>query len=68
MIDRIELNDPVADSPVGPGTVTGFTERGYPQVNHVAVTWVRLTDGATYDPHEHVGGSKIAEFSGVRYD
>ena len=61
MYDQIELNDPVADSPVGPGTVTGFTPRGYPQVNHVAVTWVRLTDGTTYDPHEKVGGSKIAE-------
>lgn len=61
MGDRIELNDPVSDSPVGAGTITGFSERGYPQVNHVAVTWVRLTDGATYDPHDHVGGSKIAE-------
>jgi len=58
MIDCIALNDPVADSPVGPGSITGFTERGYPQVNHVAVAWVRLIDGATYDPHEHVGGSK----------
>ena len=59
MNDRIELRDPVEDSPVGPGVVTGFTERGYPQVNHVAVAWLRLTDGATYDPHNHVGGSKI---------
>jgi hypothetical protein len=60
MNDRIEITDPVADSPVGPGAVTGFTQRGYPQVNHVAVTWLRLTDGATFDPHEHVGGSKHA--------
>lgn len=59
MIDRIEIGDPVEASPVGPGEVTGFTERGYPQVNHVAVAWLRLTDGATYDPHRHVGGDRF---------
>ncbi len=58
MYDCIEVGDPVAESPVGAGKITDFTERGYPRVNHVAVVWCRLTDGATYDPHNKVGGSR----------
>lgn len=57
MFDKICLGDPVADSPLGPGQVTGITDAGYPQVNHVAVAWCRLTDGATFDPYNKVGGS-----------
>ena len=56
--DQVQVGDTVEDSPVGGGKVTGITERGYPQVNHVAVTWLRRTDGGVYDPHNHVGGSR----------
>lgn len=48
-------------SPVGAGTVTGITERGYPQVNHVAVAWLTRPDGGQFDPHDKVGGSKGAD-------
>lgn len=37
MKDAIMLNDDVFNSPVGAGKVTGLTDSGYPQVNHVAV-------------------------------
>lgn len=53
--DRVRVGDTVADSPVGPGVVTGFTEVGYPLVNKVAVTWIKRTDGAVFDPHHRVG-------------
>ena len=43
--------DTVADSPVGSGEITDITEAGYPRVNHVAVAWLRRTDGAVFDPH-----------------
>ena len=56
--DQIEIGDPIKDSPVGPGTMTGITEAGYPQVNHVAVTWLEREDGAVYDPHGQHGGTR----------
>jgi hypothetical protein len=34
----------VIDSPVGAGTITGYTDVGYPQVDYVAVTWYMLED------------------------
>ncbi|MDD2879702.1 MAG: hypothetical protein PHQ58_04650 [Rhodoferax sp.] len=37
MQDVIILNDEVFNSPVGAGKITGMTDSGYPQVNHVAV-------------------------------
>lgn len=46
----IAIGDTVADSPDGPGVVTGITEAGYPQVNHVAVVWLKRTDGVVFDP------------------
>lgn len=58
--DEICFGDSVSDSPVGDGVVTGFTDRGYPQVNHVAVLWLERPDGARYDPHQHKGGSRMA--------
>ena len=58
--DQIEVGDPVRASPVGPGTVTGITQAGYPQVNRVAVTWLEREDGAVYDPHNRVGGTRSA--------
>lgn len=59
--DHIEIGDAVSASPVGAGTVTGITERGYPQVNHVAVAWLTRPDGGQFDPHDKVGGSKCAD-------
>ena len=44
------VGDRVRESPVGPGVVTGFTPRGFPQVDHVAVAWLRLEDGRLFDP------------------
>ncbi len=43
--------DVVADSPVGPGVITGFSERGYPQVKHVTVAWLKRADGLVFDPN-----------------
>jgi hypothetical protein len=54
------IGDLVSDSPVGSGVLTGITERGYPQVNHVAVTWLERNDGARFDPHNRKGGSRLA--------
>ncbi|WP_087865856.1 hypothetical protein [Comamonas thiooxydans] len=42
--------DTVKDSPRGPGTITGVTAAGFPQVNHVAVAWLERTDGVIFDP------------------
>lgn len=38
MKDSLIIGDSVFNSPVGSGTLTGVTDAGYPQVNHVAVT------------------------------
>lgn len=37
MTDSIAVGDSVFSSPVGAGTITGITDAGYPQVNHIAV-------------------------------
>lgn len=58
MKDCIEVGDVVVESPVGAGRVTEISDAGFPRVNHVAVAWVRLVDGTTFDPHGIVGGSK----------
>ena len=50
----IQEGDEIADSPVGPGVITGITQAGYPEVNHVAVTWIRRVDGVVWDPHHKV--------------
>lgn len=56
----IKVGDDVSESPVGSGKITGVTEAGYPQVNQVAVAWLKRPDGAAFDPHDHVGGSRDA--------
>lgn len=43
-----KVGDGVTYSPVGEGKITGITPAGYPQVNHVAVTWVINAEGAVY--------------------
>lgn len=56
--NELRIGDPIHDSPVGSGSVTEFTERGYPKVNGIAVVWCSRPDGALYDPHNKQGGSK----------
>jgi hypothetical protein len=46
----LEVGDPIAYSPVGPGKITGITDAGYPQVNHVAVSVLVRVDGAVFNP------------------
>lgn len=47
----LEIGDDVSRSPVGSGKITGVTERGYPQVNHIAVSWLVRADGVQWNPH-----------------
>lgn len=47
---ELSIGDTIETSPVGSGVITGFTERGYPQVNHIAVVRLMRTDGLTFDP------------------
>lgn len=42
----LEVGDAVKDSATGPGTITGITDAGYPQVNRIAVAWLERDDGA----------------------
>lgn len=58
--NNIRIGDEVSESSVGAGTVTDITEAGYPQVDRVAVAWLKRLDGETFDPHGHVGGSRSA--------
>lgn len=58
--EYLEVGDTVADSGMGAGVITGFTERGYPQVNNVACAWLIRTDGARFDPNG-VADRHIAE-------
>lgn len=46
----------VIDSGTGPGVVTGITNAGYPQVDHVAVSWCEYEDGSVFDPLFHRTG------------
>lgn len=57
----IEIGDPIKASPVGPGTMTGITEAGYPQVNQIAVAWLERPDGARFDPWDKHGGSRAGQ-------
>lgn len=50
--DYLQIGDIVEDSPVGAGEITGITEAGFPQVNHVAVARLKRTDGAIFDPYD----------------
>lgn len=49
-VNYLAEGDTVKDSPRGPGTITGITAAGFPQVNHVAVAWLERTDGVIFDP------------------
>jgi hypothetical protein len=49
MKQTIEVGDRVADSPVGPGVIDEFSDAGYPRVNGIAVTWLRLETGEVMD-------------------
>lgn len=49
--DDLEVGDVVVESPLGPGTITGFSERGFPMVERVTVAWLRREDGALFDPY-----------------
>ena len=51
--NTLKIDEPVRASPVGSGTITGITQAGYPQVNHIAVAWCIRIDGLTFDPHGH---------------
>ena len=48
----LQIGDTIADSLVDTGTITGITDAGYPQVNHVAVGRLKRTDGFVFDPYE----------------
>lgn len=47
-VSNIPVGTVVQYSPVGSGIITGITEAGYPQVNHVAVTWLITGSGIVY--------------------
>lgn len=47
----LKIGDKVTESPVGSGTITSFTDRGYPRVNYVAVALLVRDDGFKFDPH-----------------
>jgi len=47
--------DKVKDSPIGSGIITGFTERGFPVVNHIAVSWLELESGRVFNPWDAKG-------------
>lgn len=55
----VSIGDVVIDSPHGPGKITGITEAGYPQVNHVAVACLKLEDGRVFDPHGRYNPKKV---------
>lgn len=63
--NEIRIGDTVADSGVGAGTITDFSEAGYPQVNGVSVAWLVRTDGAQFDPWGKHGGSHGPVSSGA---
>lgn len=49
-MSRVEIGDRVKDSPLGAGILTGITERGMPQIDHIAVAWIEAEDGGIFDP------------------
>lgn len=63
MRSYISIGDKVSDSPVGAGKITGISDAGYPQVDHVTVTRLICEDGTVYDPFGHYAKIKkqIAE-------
>lgn len=57
-LEYLEEGDDVEESPVGPGKITGFSERGFPQVNHVTVARLKRTDGIIFDPYRSYDAEK----------
>lgn len=49
-MSEVEIGERVKDSPMGAGVLTGITERGMPQIDHVAVAWIEAEDGGIFDP------------------
>ncbi|MEL6237040.1 MAG: hypothetical protein AAFO57_00225 [Pseudomonadota bacterium] len=49
-MSTVAIGDRVKDSPLGAGILTGVTERGMPQIDHVAVAWIEAEDGGIFDP------------------
>lgn len=50
-MSNLEEGVAVRYSGVGSGKITGFSERGYPQVNGVTVAVLELEDGTIFNPH-----------------
>ena len=44
----LAIGEEVAWSPVGAGTITGFSEEGYPQINGRAVAWLQTKSGKNF--------------------
>jgi hypothetical protein len=54
----------VSDSPMGPGTITSFTERGFPRVDDIAVAWIEIETGERFDPYGVADKSKADREAG----
>ena len=66
--EYLEVGDAVKDSPTGPGTITGITDAGYPQANHIAVAWLERDDGAVFDPRGVREKTLAARKQGAKHD
>ena len=62
--NELNVGDTVAKSPVGEGAITGFSQRGYPQVNHIAVACLIRTDEVVFDPHGHYAKDQAKKSEG----
>ena len=49
---KLAIGTKISESGVGAGKVTGFSERGFPQVNGITVGWCKLECGALFDPYD----------------
>ena len=49
--ETIDIGDKVSESGMGAGVITGFSDRDYPKVNNVSVSWLVLETGEIFDPH-----------------
>lgn len=56
-----EVGMKIQDSPVGPGEFTDINDRGYPRVNHVAVTNMITEEGAIYGDYIEMTKKREAE-------
>lgn len=62
---ELNIGDIVIDSGVGPGKITGFSERGMPQVNEITCAWVIVEGNLLYDPFgvsaKHIAARRAKE-------